>query len=124
MTDATNTDTNDQFSVEYREDEKRYVLLDNAADGGPKVIGEESTLDTNTDGANERIFYHTEVSEDYAGQGLASVLVKEAIESAIADGQKIVPVCPYVTKWLPRHPEYNEHVVQPTTAHLRALGAK
>jgi len=35
-----------------------------------------------------------------------------------------VPVCPYVKSWLPKHPEYAEHVVEPTRAHLRAIASR
>lgn len=49
------------------------------------------------------------------------MLVRGAVEQAIADGYAVVPVCPYVAAWLPKHPEYSAHVVQPTSRHLGAL---
>ena len=98
--------------VEHRPLANRYVLLDEDAE-----IGEEQYVDHEGD----RVLFHTAVSPDYAGQGLASVLVRGAVDDAIASGLGIVPVCPYVKAWLPKHPEYAEHVVEPAPAHLRAV---
>lgn len=111
----------EQFAVEHQPDNSRYALIDQDTDGRPSVIGEESYLDVSREDARERILYHTEVSEDYAGQGLATILVRSAVEQSIADGYRIVPVCPYVVKWIEKHPEYNDHVVKADTSHMRAL---
>jgi len=43
--------------------------------------------------------------------------VRAAIEDAVAAGRVVVPVCPYVTKWLERHPEHAGHVVAPAPEH-------
>ena len=98
-----------------RPEELRYVLLD-----GDTEIGEESYVDAD----GERIVFHTFVSEDYAGQGLASQLVRAVVDDIVERGMKVVPVCPYVKAWLPKHPEYAAHVVAPTRAHLRAIAAR
>jgi predicted GNAT family acetyltransferase len=99
-------------TVEIRPDELRYVLLDDGAE-----IGEESYVDT----GKERVVFHTYVADTHSGKGLASVLVRAALNDIVERGMKIVPVCPYVKAWLPKHPEYAEHVVEPTRAHLRAI---
>lgn len=114
----------ERFTVEHRPSESRYVLLDREAGQGSAAIGEESYLDYTAEDGAQRIMYHTEVSEQYGGLGLASVLVRAAVERTIADGRNIVPVCPYVAAWLPKHPEYAAHVVPKTTAHIEALRAK
>lgn len=114
--------TDDRFAVEHRPEESRYVLIDRGADGAEqKVIGEESYLDVDADGRPQRIFHHTFVSEEYSGQGLASSLVRAAMDDLTSAGFDVVPVCPYVAAWLPKHPEYADHVVQPTPDHLQAL---
>ena len=112
-----------RFTVENRSDESRYVLLDGEAEPGAAEAGEESYLDYEADGVEQRIMYHTGVSEQYGGVGLASVLVKGAVEDAIAAGRKIVPVCPYVAAWLPKHPEYAAHVAEKTAEHIAVLRA-
>lgn len=116
--------TQDRFEVRPDPAASKYLLIDHGDDGTQELeIGEEAYVDIDRDGTAERVLYHTLVSEDYAGQGLASTLVTAVVEDVIAGGRKIVPVCPYVAKWLPRHPEYAEHVVRPTPEHLRAVRA-
>lgn len=45
----------------------------------------------------ERIFFHTEVGEEYGGRGLASLLIGEALVDTTASGRTIVAVCPFVS---------------------------
>ena len=111
----------ERFYVENHLAESRYALLDREVEHGLDMIGEESYLDFDSDGSGQRIMYHTVVSEKYGGLGLASVLVRHAVDDTVAGGRAIVPVCPYVVKWLTKHPEYSDHVVKATQAHLEAL---
>lgn len=54
-------------------------------------------------------FDHTEVREEFGGRGIAGRLVRYALDDVRAAGEwKIVPVCPYVTRWLRAHPEYGD----------------
>ncbi|MET4145591.1 GNAT family N-acetyltransferase [Arthrobacter sp. UYCo732] len=46
-------------------------------------------------GSVERIFYHTVINVEYAGQGLAGRLAKVALDETLAAGLRIVPVCPF-----------------------------
>lgn len=57
------------------------------------------------------VFTHTEVPESMAGQGIGSALARGALEDARSSGQKVVPVCPFVAKYIQRHPEYQDLVV-------------
>lgn len=111
-----------RFFVEKRTAESRFVLLDREAGGDE--IGEESYLDVDLDGTTQRIMYHTEVSKEYGGLGLAALLVRTAVEETISEGYAVVPVCPYVAKWLDKNPDYSESVVAPTPEHLQALSSK
>lgn len=43
---------------------------------------------------------HTEVSEEYAGRGLAKRLVAEMLDGLAAQGLRLVPECPLVRKQL------------------------
>lgn len=114
--------SDERFIVEDQPDASQYVLIDRGEQLTDRtVIGEESYLDVDTEGAAHRIFYHTGVLESYGGQGLASVLVRAAADSTIAAGRQIVPVCPYVVKWLAKHADIAEHVAEVTPAHLAAL---
>jgi predicted GNAT family acetyltransferase len=49
---------------------------------------------------------HTEVDEAYAGQGLGGRLAKFALDDAQARGVKVSPLCPFVAKYIDKHPEY------------------
>lgn len=114
--------TNQRFRVIHRPDEQRYVLIDGGEDGaGDTVIGMEGYVDVVAEGRTQRVMHHTEVSPDYGGQGLASRLVREAIDDTVAGGGVIVPVCSYVQGWVEKHPDYAEHVVAARPEHLDAV---
>jgi predicted GNAT family acetyltransferase len=55
---------------------------------------------------------HTEVSPGLRGQGVADALAAAAIAFARDSGEKIIPTCPFVQKWLARHPEAADLVGQ------------
>ncbi|OYO03047.1 N-acetyltransferase [Enemella evansiae] len=124
QTDQPEQNDTEQFEVQDRADEQRYVLIDHRADPVDQVIGEELYVDTELTDGTGRILVHTGVSEAYGGQGLASTLVRSVVEDVIARGYKIVPVCPYVVKWLPKHPEYADHVVKPKPEQLRVAAER
>ncbi|MFF2936314.1 GNAT family N-acetyltransferase [Streptomyces mirabilis] len=63
---------------------------------------------------DQRVFYHTEIDDAFAGQGLASVLVQQALTDVRASGKRIVPVCPYVAKFLKKHDEFAD-ITDPVT---------
>ncbi|GGT18130.1 GNAT family N-acetyltransferase [Nonomuraea spiralis] len=54
------------------------------------------------------VFTHTEVLPAYEGQGLAGRLVEFALRASIDTGLRIVPLCPYVARYIERHPEFRE----------------
>lgn len=91
-------------------------------DGSGEPAGTTYIKDIETaEGVRQRIFPHTEVKEEFGGHGLASTLVRRALDASIAEGFEIVAVCPYVKSWVGKHPEYQEHVVPTTPDHLQAL---
>lgn len=59
---------------------------------------------------------HTEVDEALEGRGIGSKLVAGALGQLRADGRSVQPLCPYVTAYLRRHPEWAD-VVDQTTPH-------
>jgi predicted GNAT family acetyltransferase len=58
------------------------------------------------------VFTHTVVDDAYEGQGLGSVLAREALTDVKASGLRIVPVCPFIAAYLRRHHELDD-VVDP-----------
>lgn len=57
--------------------------------------------------ASERLVIadHTSVSDDLRGQGVAAALAQRLMQDAKAQGQKIMPLCPYIRTYMDRHPE-------------------
>jgi hypothetical protein len=51
-------------------------------------------------------FYTTAVDPEYEGRGIASALVRFALDAADAAGVSVISSCWYVDAWLDRHPEY------------------
>lgn len=71
------------------------------------LVGEVSAgFTAYRDRDGQRVFFHTEIDDAYAGRGLASVLVREALGHVRDSGKRIVPVCPYVAKFLKRHEQF------------------
>lgn len=66
----------------------------------------------------QRILYHTVIDDAFSGQGLASRLTRDAIAAAVAEGSRIVPLCPYVKSWVGRHDEFADHVDPVSSTHL------
>lgn len=84
------------------------VLRDNAAESQWELLvdGELAVYLTYHDHGQRRTFVHTETEEGFEGKGLASQLVRAALDDARARDLEINPVCPFVRGWLDRHPEY------------------
>jgi predicted GNAT family acetyltransferase len=61
------------------------------------------------------VFTHTEIGEEFGGQGLGGVLAKHAVEDVVERGRTIVPICPFIAAWLRKHPGYEEHVSWPAS---------
>ena len=57
-------------------------------------------------------FTHTVTLPSHRGQGLAGVLVREALDRSRDAGLRVVPRCPYVAKFIGDHPEYADLVRQ------------
>jgi hypothetical protein len=55
-------------------------------------------------------FTHTEVDESCEGLGYGSRLAAAALEDARRQGLVVVPLCPFIERYVERHPEYQELV--------------
>ena len=53
-------------------------------------------------------FTHTEVPYALQGQGIASRLVRGALEAVRAEGLKVIPRCSFVSAYIARHPEFGD----------------
>jgi predicted GNAT family acetyltransferase len=53
---------------------------------------------------------HTEVDPSLEGQGVGSHLVLGVLEFAERNNFKVVPLCPFVSVYIKRHPDWNRVV--------------
>ncbi|MGJ9371850.1 GNAT family N-acetyltransferase [Nesterenkonia sp. CF4.4] len=67
-------------------------------------VGRADFIDP-ADADRQRIFFHTEVDEQFAGRGLAGILLREALADSIRNGLTVVPVCPLFARHLKKHGE-------------------
>lgn len=104
------------ISVRNNPGRQRYELLD-----GETVIGAAHWVPFEDADGPQRIFYHTTVDDAYAGQGLASVLARRALDDTVDAGLPVVPVCPYIKAWLRKHPDHQQHTVPVRPEHLAAV---
>ena len=51
---------------------------------------------------------HTGVPEEIGGRGVAAELTRVALETARANGWKVVPACAYAEAFVRRHREYED----------------
>lgn len=82
-----------------------------------RVDGALAGITEYRDHGGQRVFFHTEVDEAYAGQGLAGELVRQALTDVRESGLRVVPVCSYVGRYVRRHAEFAD-LVDPATPEL------
>jgi predicted GNAT family acetyltransferase len=51
------------------------------------------------------VLVHTGVPDEIDGRGVASALVRTAIDTAIAEDLTVVPRCPFARRYLETHPD-------------------
>jgi len=88
------------MDVVEKPEENRFEL---ALDGGTAVVAYQ------VDGSR-LVLIHTEVPEQFAGQGVGSRLAKGVFELIRASGRKAVVRCPFLKAWVAKHPEYDDIV--------------
>lgn len=57
------------------------------------------------------VLTHTEVAERYRGRGVGEALVRGTLDQLRERGDRVVPQCRFVAKFIQRHPEYADLVV-------------
>ena len=55
--------------------------------------------------AGKIMFTHTEVPPAHEGKGLGSLLIRTALASARERGLQVIPICPFFTAYIKKHPE-------------------
>lgn len=88
--------TQDGVTVEKNEAEQRFEV---------RLEETLSLLEYRREG--DRIVYtHTEVPDALEGRGIGSRLARTALDYARAENLSVVPLCPFVSAYIKRHPEY------------------
>ena len=52
------------------------------------------------------VILHTGVPRAVEGRGIAAAMTRAALDTARAEGWRVVPLCAYAASWIRRHPEY------------------
>ncbi|SLM99171.1 hypothetical protein FM103_05855 [Corynebacterium xerosis] len=117
-TGQTNTpppDAPDEVEVRDNPGRRRFDIL---------VDGERAGFSMYThpveDPDDQRIFYHTVIDDAFGGRGLAGILTRTALLTSVAEGHRIVAVCPYVAHWLRSHDDVEGSVDTVRPVHLEA----
>jgi predicted GNAT family acetyltransferase len=66
---------------------------------------------------NRLVLVHTGVPKELEGNGLAGKLVAAAVADARSQELTIVPLCPYASAWIERHPNAVDGVEVDFTGH-------
>jgi len=59
---------------------------------------------------NTLTFTHTEVPEEFQGQGIGNALASAALQYARAENATVVPLCGFIGAYIESHPEYQSLV--------------
>ena len=58
------------------------------------------------------ILSHTEVQPEFEGRGLGGHLARAALDAARDAGLRVIPRCPFIARYIDRHPEYADLVAR------------
>ncbi len=86
------------IAIDHQRARQRFVAV---------IEGLECVVDYQLAGSTMTIT-HTGVPASLGGRGIAGQLARFALDTAKAEGWKVVPACSYVAAWIEKHPEYQE----------------
>jgi predicted GNAT family acetyltransferase len=89
-----------------------YTLIDNEEKKQYEFHIEDDIARIEYIKAQGKIFVtHTEVPVKLEGKGIGSALVKQVLDDIQVKGLALVPLCPFVSAYINRHPEYKPLVL-------------
>jgi predicted GNAT family acetyltransferase len=87
------------------------IRTEDSPNGGRYMIGEagqQAVMTFSRASSKLVIVDHTEVPDQFRGQGVGVKLAQHAVEAARKGGWKIIPLCPFFRAQVQRHPEWND----------------
>ncbi len=100
--------TNDGRSLELANDERHHRYVGS-------VEGRFAALAAYIPRADVVVFTHVETDPSFEGQGVASQLVRWALDDVRARGLRAQPQCPFVEAYIGKHLEEYGDLVAPAT---------
>lgn len=94
-----------KLDIQHEEGKRFYAAF---GDGGDEVA-EVSYGDA---GDRTRDFRHTYVPQELRGRGIAEKLVRHALDDTKRRGYRYIASCPYVERFVQKHPEYQESLAR------------
>ena len=73
-----------------------------------EVEGRLAVIEYMLNTQNIMFLNHTEVPRELEGKGVGSRLVKQSLEYIRDHDYKLAPICPFVSAYLRRHPEWQD----------------
>ena len=64
-------------------------------------------------GASRMVFTHTVVEPRFEGRGVASALIRFALDDTRGRGLAVKPICPFVRSFIARHADYQALLDEP-----------
>ncbi len=73
-------------------------------------VGEHLAIISYSQNEERIAFIHTDVPQEISGHGVAGKMAKFALDFAREEGLRVIPICPFVSGYIKRHPEYQDLV--------------
>ena len=89
------------IAIENRTDLGRYQLL---------VDGELAGYAAYERSGAHLMFMHTQIEDRFAGRGLGNSFMAAVLDEVRAEGQLVLPYCPFMRSFIARRPEYTDLV--------------
>jgi len=90
------------LKTEDKKDENRFVL---------QIEDKKAFIDYKVGKSGAIYLIHTEVPDDIEGKGVGHKLVRESLQLIEEEGNKIVPLCPFVRAFLKKHPDVYRQIL-------------
>lgn len=72
----------------------------------------------------ETDFVHTEIDEQFSGRGLASRLIRAALDDSRAQARQVLPHCPFVRNFIAKNADYLQLVPAARRAEFELTSAE